>query len=77
MKSGMPVVLGRASNSGLQLVDERITALPVIAGQLAAALLLTAINAWEMLFDRLGVEENGNENDVLLIVGAAGGVGSS
>ncbi|MNN32747.1 Zinc-type alcohol dehydrogenase-like protein [compost metagenome] len=29
-----------------------------------------------MLFDRLGVAENGNEGDVLLIVGAAGGVGS-
>lgn len=29
-----------------------------------------------MLFDRLGVEENSNEDDVLLIVGAAGGVGS-
>jgi zinc-binding alcohol dehydrogenase family protein len=42
----------------------------------AAALPLTAITAWEMLFDRLGINENGNEGDVLLIVGAAGGVGS-
>ena len=71
--------LGRAgSNSEFQLVDERITALKPqsLDNASAAALPLTAITAWEMLFDRLGVEENGNENDVLLIVGAAGGVGS-
>ena len=71
--------LGRAgSNSEFQLVDERITALKpkTLDNASAAALPLTAITAWEMLFDRLGVEENGNEDDVLLIVGAAGGVGS-
>lgn len=66
------------SNSEYQLVDERIVALKPksIDNASAAALPLTAITAWEMLFDRLGVVENGNENDVLLIVGAAGGVGS-
>lgn len=66
------------SNSEYQLVDERIVALKPksIDSASAAALPLTAITAWEMLFDRLGVAENGNENDVLLIVGAAGGVGS-
>lgn len=66
------------SNSEYQLVDERIVALKPksIDNASAAALPLTAITAWEMLFDRLGVAENGNENDVLLIVGAAGGVGS-
>ena len=66
------------SNSEYQLVDERITALkPVSVDDAAAAALpLTSITAWEMLFDRLGVQENGSENDVLLIVGAAGGVGS-
>jgi zinc-binding alcohol dehydrogenase family protein len=66
------------SNSEYQLVDERIVALKpkTIDNASAAALPLTAITAWEMLFDRLGVVENGNENDVLLIVGAAGGVGS-
>lgn len=42
----------------------------------AAALPLTAITAWELLFHRLGVEEGGNAGDTLLIVGAAGGVGS-
>ena len=71
--------LGRAgSNSEFQLVDERITALKPqsLDNASAAALPLTAITAWEMLFDRLGIAENDNENDVLLIVGAAGGVGS-
>ena len=44
----------------------------------AAALPLTAITAWEMLFDRLGIEREraGAKDRSLLIVGAAGGVGS-
>ncbi|HAT1610330.1 TPA: zinc-binding alcohol dehydrogenase family protein [Raoultella planticola] len=71
--------LGRAgSNSEFQLVDERIVALKPhsLDNASAAALPLTAITAWELLFDRLGVQEGGNAGDVLLIVGAAGGVGS-
>ncbi|MDY0922692.1 zinc-binding alcohol dehydrogenase family protein [Leclercia sp. CFBP8987] len=71
--------LGRAgSNSEYQLVDERIVALKPksLDNAAAAAMPLTAITAWEMLFDRLGVQEQGNEGDTLLIVGAAGGVGS-
>lgn len=71
--------LGRAgSNSEYQLVDERIVALKpkTLDNAAAAAMPLTAITAWEMLFDRLGVQEQGNEGDALLIVGAAGGVGS-
>ena len=71
--------LGRpGSNSEFQLVDERIVALKPqsLDNASAAALPLTAITAWELLFDRLGVEEGGNQGDTLLIVGAAGGVGS-
>ncbi len=66
------------SNSEFQLVDERIAALKpkTLDNASAAALPLTAITAWELLFDRLGVKEDGNEGDTLLIVGAAGGVGS-
>lgn len=66
------------SNAEYQLVDERIVALKpeTIDNASAAALPLTTITAWEMLFDRLGIQENGNKGDVLLIVGAAGGVGS-
>lgn len=71
--------LGRpGSNSEFQLVDERIVALKprTLDNASAAALPLTAITAWELLFDRLGVTRGGNEGDTLLIVGAAGGVGS-
>ena len=71
--------LGRAgSNSEFQLVDERIVALKpkTLDNASAAALPLTAITAWELLFDRLGVQRGGNAGDTLLIVGAAGGVGS-
>ncbi|ANR80822.1 NADPH:quinone reductase [Kosakonia sacchari] len=66
------------SNSEFQLVDERIAARKpkTLDNASAAALPLTAITAWELLFDRLGIKEDGSENDVLLIVGAAGGVGS-
>jgi zinc-binding alcohol dehydrogenase family protein len=42
----------------------------------AAALPLTTLTAWELLFDRLEVEAESSEEDSLLIVGAAGGVGS-
>ena len=71
--------LGRpGSNSELQLVDERIVALKPrsLENATAAALPLTAITAWELLVHRLGVQEGGNGGDTLLIVGAAGGVGS-
>lgn len=66
------------SNSEYQLVDERIVGhKPKSLGDAAAAALpLTAITAWELLFDRLGVPEGGGTGQSLLIVGAAGGVGS-
>jgi zinc-binding alcohol dehydrogenase family protein len=66
------------SNSELHLVDERIVgAKPKSLGHAdAAAIPLTAITAWELLFDRVAVPENGGEGQTLLIIGAAGGVGS-
>ncbi|TWC66482.1 zinc-binding alcohol dehydrogenase family protein [Herbaspirillum sp. SJZ099] len=66
------------SNSELHLVDERIVgAKPRSLGYAdAAAIPLTAITAWELLFDRLAVPENGGDGKRLLIIGAAGGVGS-
>lgn len=65
-------------NAELQCVDERLAgpmpeALDFAA---AAALPLTAITAWELLFDRLGLQEGGHQGQTLLVVGAAGGVGS-
>lgn len=66
------------SNSQLQLVDERIVGRkPASLGHAdAAAIPLTAITAWELLFDRVGVAEQGGQGRSLLIIGAAGGVGS-
>lgn len=64
------------SNSQLQCVDERIVGrMPAtLSFAQAAALPLTAITAWELLFDRLEVTPQ--TQGALLIVGAAGGVGS-
>jgi len=60
------------------LVDERIAGhAPVsISAAQAAALPLTAITAWELLFDRLKVAEGGGDGQGLLVIGASGGVGS-
>jgi zinc-binding alcohol dehydrogenase family protein len=67
------------SNAELQLVDERIVG-PMphsLDFARAAALPLTTITAWEMLFDRLQIAPGKRPTDErLLIVGAAGGVGS-
>ena len=71
--------IGRAgSNAEYQLVDERIVghAPASLDDAAAAALPLTAITAWELLFDRLRIPENGGEGQTLLVIGAAGGVGS-
>jgi zinc-binding alcohol dehydrogenase family protein len=64
------------SNAELQCVDERIVGhLPKsLSFAQGAALPLTAITAWEVLFDRLEIQQG--TQGALLIVGAAGGVGS-
>ncbi|QFT23817.1 Zinc-type alcohol dehydrogenase-like protein [Pseudomonas sp. THAF187a] len=67
------------ANSELHVVDERIVGhMPSsLSFADAAALPLTAITAWELLFERLQISEgSANQNQTLLIVGAAGGVGS-
>ena len=80
------------SNAEYQLVDERIVGhKPKSLSNIeAAAMPLTAITAWELLFDRLGFtpllpdsvkqSTQGLEEDIakprILIMGAAGGVGS-
>lgn len=71
--------IGRpGSNAEYQLVDERIVGhKPASLDDAAAAALpLTAITAWELLFDRLRIAEGGGKDQTLLVVGAAGGVGS-
>ena len=67
------------SNAELQLVDERIVGPKpaTLSFAEAAALPLTAITAWEMLFDRLGVTLGRPQGaGSLLLIGGAGGVGS-
>lgn len=66
------------SNAEYQLVDERIVGhKPAsLSDAEAAALPLTSITAWEMLFDRLDINKNSKTKPILLVVGAAGGVGS-
>lgn len=71
--------LGRAgSHAERQVVDVRLVGrMPATLGFAeAASMPLTAITAWELLFDRLGVPEGGGAGQRLLVVGAAGGVGS-
>jgi len=66
------------ANSELHVVDERIASLAPasLEDAQAAALPLTAITAWELLFDRLRVPQGGGAGQSLMIVGGAGGVGS-
>jgi zinc-binding alcohol dehydrogenase family protein len=66
------------TNSELHLVDERIVALAPksLDDAQAAALPLTTITAYEVLFDRLGVPHGGGAGQTLLVIGGAGGVGS-
>ncbi len=62
-----------------QLVDERITGpKPAsLSDEEAATLPLTALAAWEALFDRLKIPNAKNDApSELLIIGGAGGVGS-
>ena len=67
------------SNAEYQLVDERIVGrMPAsLSFAEAAALPLTAITAWEMLFDRMQIPTGKtNIQKSALVIGAAGGVGS-
>lgn len=73
----------QGSNAEYQLVDERIVGSKPrsLSDAEAAALPLTTITAWELLFDHLGLEQitpgsTKKTGQVLLVVGAAGGVGS-
>jgi NADPH:quinone reductase len=72
-------IMRPGANSQLHLVDERIVGRKPerLDWADAAALPLTAITAWEMLFDRLEVDRPvPGGAPAVLIVGAAGGVGS-
>lgn len=66
------------TNAEFHVVDERIISLKPknLSFAEAAALPLTAITAWEMLFDRLQVQQYNHPHESILIIGGAGGVGS-
>lgn len=68
----------QGSNAELQCVDERIVGRKprMVSHAAAASLPLTALTAWEMLFDRLAIPQDGGEDSALLVVGGAGGVPS-
>lgn len=65
------------SNAEYQLVDERIVGKKPkgLNAAEAAAIPLTALTAWEILFDRLRISEH-DKGKSILIIGGAGGVGS-
>lgn len=70
-------------NAEYQLVDERIVGRKPrsLSDAEAAALPLTSITAWEMLFEHLALKQQAPDSteksdEVVLVIGAAGGVGS-
>ena len=71
-------ILRHGTNAEFHLVDERIVGHKPKSLDFAhaAALPLTSITAWELLFDRLGAARQDVDPRTLLIVGGAGGVGS-
>ena len=71
-------ILRQGTNSEFHLVDERIVGNKPksLSFAQAAALPLTSITAWELLFDRLGaVPGKSVDPRTLLITGGAGGGG--
>ena len=73
----------QGSNAEYQLVDERIVGNKPksLSDAEAAALPLTTITAWELLFEHLAIKQlspgsTEKSNEVILVIGAAGGVGS-
>lgn len=66
------------TNAEFHLVDDRIVGHKpkTLSFAEAAALPLTALTAWEMLFERFRIPRDQPHGGSLLIVGAAGGVGS-
>lgn len=65
------------TNAELHAVDERIVGRKPrsLSFAQAAALPLTSITAWELMFDRMRIPRDGRRGS-LLVIGGAGGVGS-
>lgn len=72
-------IIRPGSDAQYQLVDERLVGAKPQSLDFAqaAALPLTAITAWELLFQRMPFDaDRGGEGKTLLAIGGAGGVGS-
>ncbi len=70
---------GREAMRSFNRVDERLVGAKPrsLSFTQAAAIPLTAVTAWELLFDRLGVPADREKSTgTLLIINGAGGVGS-
>lgn len=74
--AGVPTRPG--TNAEFHLVDERIVGRKpkTLSFAQSAALPLTGLTAWEMLFERFKIPRDQPSDGNLLIVGGAGGVGS-
>ncbi len=73
----------QGSNAEYQLVDERLVGSKPksLSDAEAAALPLTSITAWELLFEHLSIQQQSPDSkaksdELMLVIGAAGGVGS-
>ena len=68
----------QGANAEYQLIDERIVAFKpkTLRFEEAAAMPLTILTAWELLFDRIRINPEKDKGKSLLIIGGAGGVGS-
>ncbi|WP_316825120.1 zinc-binding alcohol dehydrogenase family protein [Pedobacter miscanthi] len=66
------------SNTEYQLVDERIVGFKPaqLNNAETAAMPLTALTAWESLYDRIRINDQKDKGKSILIIGGAGGVGS-
>lgn len=66
------------SNAEYQVIDERIVGKKPksLSIEAAAAMPLTVLTAWEILFDRIRISAEKDKGKTLLIIAGAGGVGS-
>ncbi len=72
-------VIRQGANCEFHLVDERIVGRKpaTLSFAEAAALPLTTLTAWELMFERMGISKAGaHAGKSVLILGGAGGVGS-
>lgn len=68
------------SNAEYQTVDARLVARKPVSWSFAesAALPLVGLTAWELLFERMGIDPNGADRGrAILVINGAGGVGSA